>query len=104
MVDFAKIKAEMAAKALKLKAEAPAVPTIVKPRKNWLERIDNLLLEHRGVLTEWETNFLYSTKAFIVGTDLYVNNDLDRLSDVLTDKVRWKIKEIESQCGVTQDD
>jgi len=95
MVDFFKALRDKRAIAMaKIKEEAG--PTVIKPpQKDWFTRINKVLSDHPGELTEWETNFLYDIKTYIVGTIPYKSGNLDQLDLVLSSQVKNKITEIE---------
>jgi leucyl aminopeptidase (aminopeptidase T) len=63
MVDFAKIREENAKRARE--AAANPVP-VAKKAPDWLSRISHLLEHHLAELTDWEEDFLYSNKAYLV--------------------------------------
>jgi hypothetical protein len=95
MIDFEKIREENKKKAEAAIASAPA--TIIRQEKpDYLRRLNHLIEYHLGVMTEWEANFAYSTKEFMINTDAVKNGKPEMLEHILTEKVKNKIAELEA--------
>lgn len=95
MVDFNKIREERRRQAEEIKKNSPA--TIIRQQKpDYLMRINHLIEYHLGVMTEWETNFVYNTKEFIINVP-EVKTRPEILEHILTEKVKSKIAELEAQ-------
>ena len=87
MVDFNKIRMESKARALDAANKIATAPK----KASYLDRINNLIKNHLGNMTEWEANFCYSNKNFMVAVP-----DKENLPHILTEKVKSKIAELEA--------
>lgn len=82
-IDFAALRERSKVNAVKTAAHLQ----IQKLEPTWIERVTNLIDENLGELTEWEANFCYAQKQYLIA------NGKDA---PLTERVRDKIVELEA--------